>query len=291
MARITMVGCGLMGSALTQALMDKGHQITIVVRNPDKIRSLLDQGAAYQADLADALDSDFVIVNLPNHAVAMSVVSAVSDRLNGVNIINTTTSTPTEIEEFDEMVRKAGGRYLDCKIECYPAEVATENGFLVYSGDESLFQEAKEALSAMSEPLFLSRSVGTSAVVDMGAVLDLQFGIFYALLEGTALALQHNCDVNTFFDVVEMVMPALVAVTRRQMTEAFSDGIPAEYQDAKEASLDIEYHALQNVVDSVEQSGINATFSSTMLSMMKHQIDQGNGKKDIVAMMAEILKK
>ena len=286
--KITVVGCGIMGSSLINALMEKGNEVHIVDLNEKAAKPFVEKGALYSADLKDATDTEMIIVNLPNDNITLNVLKSID--LTGKKVVNTSTSTPNEAEEVGKYVVDNGGRYLDCKIECYPQEVGTENGFFVYSGEEALFSELKGTFTAFSdEPVYLGESVGASAVIDMGVAIILHCGIFFSSIEASALALKHNVDIKVLSDSIETIMPALTAVTVRQLRDALSNGIPEKYEDAKEASLAIEYHALENAVTSLRECGINGQLTEKMREMMSHQVEAGNGNKDFVVMMQEIL--
>lgn len=279
-----------MGTALAEAFMDKGHSLNIVVRRKEAIDSLLQRGATYCGDINEALESDLIILCLPNKSVAEGIIKQVEPgRLNNKKIINLTTSTPQEAISLKELVTGMGGRYLDGKIECYPAEVGPEKGYIVYSGDEEVFKEVYETLTALSgEPDFVSQEVAVAAVLDMSAVLDMQFAVFYSLMEGLALAMKHGCPVELFLDMAEGTTDGIISVFKRQIMESFANGIPETYEPAKEAALDIEYNALKSVVNSLKESGINASFSEHMLKMMRNTIADGHGDKDMVALMERV---
>lgn len=288
--KITVVGCGLMGSALINAFMNAGHELSIVDINKDAADKFVERGASYYQILDDALDSDFILLNLPNHEIVKSTIEGIApEKLKGTDFVNTTTSSPNEVEEIDGIIKSCGGRHLDAKIECYPQEVGPEAGFLVYSGDKKMYSDIQDALSALAkDSLFLSESVAMASVTDLSVAIDLHCAIFYSLLEGTALTLKHDCPVDKYFEMVEMIMPAILAVAKRQITDTFEKGIPFVYEDSKEASIDIEYHALCNAVEALEECGATPIISKPMQVVMKEFIENGNGKKDFAALMTLI---
>ncbi|MCU5120159.1 NAD(P)-binding domain-containing protein [Bacillus thuringiensis] len=74
MSKITVVGCGVMGSALIRAFMKAGHTINIVDKNPTVAKPFAAEGATFKLSLDDALDCDFVLLNLPDYKIAMQVI-------------------------------------------------------------------------------------------------------------------------------------------------------------------------------------------------------------------------
>lgn len=291
MSEVTLIGCGLMGSALAEALIAAGHDLHIVVRRKEPVQSLLDKGAQYFSHAGDTKKEGFTVLCLPDYNVVNNIINEMSvEDIEGRKFINTTTMTPSEAVKISKKIKSCRGKYLDAKIECYPAEVGPEQGYLVYSGDKELFDEAYDMLTAFSpEPIFISDKDAAAAVIDMAAVLNMQFAVFYSLIEGVALSLKHDCPLNDFFDMAANSVSGMVDVFRRQMMDAFENGIPEKYEDAKEASLAIEYHALESVVNSLKESGIKPHFSVNMLEIMKKSIDAGDADKDMVALMKHFL--
>ena len=293
MAIITVVGAGLMGSALINAFLNTGNRIKLVSTNPKTVEKFVGRDVEYAPTLDLALDSDFIVLCLPNHAIVEKVIkSCEPDALAGKKIVNTTTATPNEIKSICSYVIEKGGKYLDAKIECYPPEVGTSSGSMLYSGDEELFNEIQTILTSLSNnPLFVDRNPAAAAIVDVGVVVDFHCSIYLSMLESIALANKHEISVDKLLEVTQIIRPDFPKYMKRQLVNAFSNGIPEEYEDAKEATLNNEYNGLKTVVASMKEQGINPTFSGSMLKMMESAVNKGLGKKDIVAVMSEIIQK
>lgn len=286
MSRITVVGCGMMGSSLVRAFMQGGHELYVVDINEKALEPLEKEGAHAYSKLRDVPDTDFIVVNLPTSKISKEVVEPVD--LDGKIVINTTTSTPLEAVEMQKLVESKDGLYLDSKILCYPAEIGTEIGFIVYSGSKKVFDMVKEDLKSLSpEPMFLGEKVEAAAVADATAVGP-HYGMFFSVLESTALCIKHGFSVDEFLKMVEMLQPTLMEVVTRQVSSTFSN-FDGTYKDAQDATLDIELEGLKMFIRVLEQSNINAEYSKCMCKMMQSASDEGYGKKDIVAVMSQIL--
>ena len=72
---VSVLGLGLMGSALAEALLNAGHGVTVWNRTPGKAGSLTEKGANAAASAAEAFDaSDVILVCVTNHAAVMEIV-------------------------------------------------------------------------------------------------------------------------------------------------------------------------------------------------------------------------
>ena len=98
MAKVTCCGCGLMGSNLVDAFMNAGHDVTIVDLNEQAAQPFVARGAHYTKNLADALEADFILSNLPNDKIVRSVLEALpKGSLKGKIFVNTTSEVPSDV--------------------------------------------------------------------------------------------------------------------------------------------------------------------------------------------------
>ena len=292
MSRITIVGCGNMGSAITAAFMKNGHEMTIVDPNRAAAQRFVEQGAHYAESIDQDGGNDFILLNLPSKEIVMHVLEALPEGyLAGKKIVNTTTATPTDCREMCEYMISKGARCLDSKIECYPPEVGTELGFLTYCGDRALFDEIAETLVSLSpEPWFTGESYTTSAVLDIAAI-ETQYAMRYAILEGIGLAIKNGADIAPWLDMVELGNAGILQVSRRQFSKAFVEHTyDGTFEASSEASIAGDYHGLGVVRKAFEQSGMRTEFTQKMADMYKEAMDDGLGDREDVAIMYEILK-
>lgn len=289
MASITCVGCGIMGSALINALMNAGHEITVVDLNEATAAPFVNRGAKYSTQLSDALECDFVLLNLPDHSIAKKVIeSCPAEKINGLAIVNTTTSSPAQVKEIQKVVTGLGGLYLDSAIECYPAEIGPETGYLVYSGNKAVFDKARDALTALSpEPDYLGENVVASEIVDLGGV-GVHYGFVFSLLEGVALCIKNNYDVNEFIKSLDKIFPLMYQAATRQVVNELSN-YNGTFEDAKEASLNIETHGLETIIRAMHDSDVKTGFSDNMLRIMKQVIANGYGDKNQISIISSML--
>ena len=77
--RVSVIGLGLMGSALAEALLNAGHEVTVWNRTAAKAEPLTAKGARAAASAAEALAASGVtIVCLTNHAATMEALNGVT---------------------------------------------------------------------------------------------------------------------------------------------------------------------------------------------------------------------
>lgn len=168
MSKVTVVGCGVMGSCLVRALMNAGHEVVIVELNKAAADPFIEKGAQYSESLQDAPETDTVILNCPSHKVAKIVMGGCTkERLAGKYLINTTTCGPKDVEEMAEIAKNFEMSYLEAKIESYPQEVATERGYIMYSGSKEVYEKDCDVIKSFGKSTFLDEDPKAACVVDI----------------------------------------------------------------------------------------------------------------------------
>src|SRR5690349_20179060 len=97
MSEVTVIGLGLMGSALARAFVENGRPTTVWNRSPEKAAPLVEKGAVLAADAAMAVaDSPVVIMCVSNYTAAQQILSASETRFGGKLLVQLSTGTPQE---------------------------------------------------------------------------------------------------------------------------------------------------------------------------------------------------
>ncbi|MFZ5644755.1 MAG: NAD(P)-binding domain-containing protein [Bacillota bacterium] len=289
MSKITVVGCGVMGSSLVRAFMKAGHIVTIVEINPDAAKPFVDKGAAFKPTLDDALDCDFVLLNLPAHELAMQVVEQCKSKaIEGKIIVNTTTCTPSQAQFFGQMAKDKGVVALDSVIICYPSDIGTENGYLVYSGPKKAFDQIEESLKALSQPLYVGEDIRFSEIVEVSSSA-LQYGLYWFALLGSALCIRNNMPVSEYVKHIDAALPGACKLLVSSL-QAQLDPYSGKFSDATVASLDVHTHGLQVIMKTMEENNIDISVCKTMEAQMRAAIDAGFGKCDFEAAITQLLK-
>lgn len=258
MSKITCVGCGMMGSNLISAFMDKGHEITIVDVNEKAVQPYVARGAKFEPKLANALDSKFVIFSVPNYTISTAILDGCPEgSLKDKIIINTSSGVPSEVLALEKYVKERGGHYIDSTILTYQGEVGTEYGYLLYSGEEKAFREVEADLYALSNPpIFLGENTSVAAeIVDL-VVITAHFGFPYSPLEGIARCLQYGYDIEKYLDEMANMLPFLAKSVREQAAKLNLTGVDAEDVDK----------VCQTMTDAMDEAGVSERLNADWLA-------------------------
>lgn len=288
MNEITIVGCGVMGSALINAMMIAGFDVNIVDINEDAAKPFVERGASYAKDLNGSKETEAIILNLPSHPIAKSVIEAADKpRLKDKILIDTTTGTPAEVKSMKMIADERDMIFLDGKIAHYPPEVGPDTGYLVYSGNKAAFDKTENILNSMGKAVFLGEEITRAAVLDL-AVLAVHFGAFATLVESAAFSIKNNYPIPQLVEQTKKILPIMLAGNLRSIEAQLSD-YTGEFDDANECALEIETHAVEAIINAFNADGVKAPISEAIHELFESGVKNGYGKKDMIAVIEELI--
>lgn len=285
---ITMVGCGVMGSTLIGAMMDAGLEVTIIDLNEKAAQKHIANGAKFAKSLNDIELSDVILFNLPMHKTAYNVLTGCDkNKLKGKMLIDTTTSTPAEVEALQKKALEIGMKYLDAKLEVYPGDIGRDTGYVVYSGGKDVFDNAKNALDAIGQAVYLGEDVVGASVTDL-AVLEVHFAAIAALIEASAFGIKNNYSVPQLMEQIEKILPIMIKGNFRAFAEQL-ENYTGKFEEASACTLNIETTAAETIVRAMKESGIKTPCGDAVVKMFNDGIEHGYGDKDVVAVVNDLL--
>jgi 3-hydroxyisobutyrate dehydrogenase-like beta-hydroxyacid dehydrogenase len=206
---VTVLGLGLMGSALAQALLDDGRTVTVWNRSRAKAEPLVAKGAVEAESAAAAVSaSPLVIVCLSVYANAEEILTG--DVLSGRTIVQLTNGTPREARALADRVAGHGARYVDGGIMAVPQMIGGPGALILYSGDEEGFGQHRDALAVMGRPQFLGGDPGLASLFDL-ALLDAMYGMFAGFHHAVALIRSEKVAATEFEPMVTAWLTAMMA--------------------------------------------------------------------------------
>lgn len=149
MSKVSVLGCGRMGSALIEALATADTPVTIWNRTRDKAEALAGPQVTVADTVADALAaSPTTFICLSNYDDAQTVLDGYQEQLVDTTIVQLSSGRPDEAEALAEFVTTAGGAYVDGVILGHPEVVGTDDLLVYYAGDSAAFEEIRTLLEA-----------------------------------------------------------------------------------------------------------------------------------------------
>ncbi len=274
--RIGFIGLGLMGSAMVQRLLDRGHGVTVLGnRARTNIEAAVARGAV-EAGSARELAAECDIVML-----CMGTSEQVESRMRGPDgviaglrsgavVIDFGTSLPASTRALGAEVAEAGGTYLDAPLGRTPAHATDGKLNIMGAGDKAAFDRVRPVLDDLGENVFHLGPLGAGHTIKL-------INNFFAMTTANAMA-------------EAFAMADMAGVPRQGLYDVLSAGpnhsgmmdfIKAQAIDGKPDALAFSVrNALKDVgyyVRMVEEAGASSLMAVGALSALREAEAAGRG--------------
>ena len=212
MTDVSILGTGLMGSAIARALLRQGMSVTVWNRTPDKAEALRVDGATVAATATEALRASpvsvFVIFSYDN--VREIVETALVDGPVG-QIVNLVTGKPSDGTDLATWASDRGLEVIDGAILAYPDGIGEADSVLVYAGNAALWSERRDLLTLLGgASTYLGDDMALANTMDH-VVLNFVTTTQTALFETLAYAQRAGLDVAVASAFLEQFVPMIGA--------------------------------------------------------------------------------
>jgi 3-hydroxyisobutyrate dehydrogenase-like beta-hydroxyacid dehydrogenase len=235
-------------------------------------------GASAASSLSHAFEaSSIIVVCIDNYDLSRRLVSEndLGQYLSGRTLIQLTTGTPKEAREFEQFIHGFDCEYLDGAIMVYPEGIGTEDGQLLFSGPQEIYNRCLSILSCLSGDLrYLGSNISGAAALDM-ALLTQDLCSSIGVIHGALICESENISVGEFADTFPE------GSNERNRLEI----IQSDKYDDTGATLAVWNKAFQRVQTQAQDSEINGEVPDFISSLLKRALAAGYGEEDIVSIM------
>ena len=200
MARIALLGTGLLGSAIGRRLLEQGHTLKVWNRTPEKCQTLLEAGAEALSSLADsARDCDTVISVLRDGPASAAVLQELGD-LHGSCVMGMGTLAIDESQALEQQISEQNGHYLEAPVLGSRPEALKGSLLVMAGGTPELFERQRPILETLSAEPRLMGPVGSGmasklALNQLIASLTHGFSLAMRLVQAQGVAVEEFMDV------------------------------------------------------------------------------------------------
>ncbi len=277
--KVAVIGLGLMGSALAEALLKRDDQVTVWNRSRPKCERLKGMGAAVATSVADAAEaSDLTIVCLTDHTASCAVVMTddVVSALKGKSLVQVTTVTRQQSCELADWARGNNIEYLDGAIMGLPQRILDNDCIVAYSGSQHVFATHTDIFNALGgNPKFVGEQPGTAPAFET-ARFSYTYGGFLAYFHGAAICHALDLPIQLYVDVITDALPARGATVR-----TFGEKMAKRNHEEPGATLDVHAGAYRHVVDLSEELAVDAALPKFMLDYFERGLASGYGQQEL----------
>lgn len=221
---VAVLGCGLMGAALARNFAAQGLKTAAWNRSPEKAEALAPDGVDPVRDIAEAVGSaNLVVACTATYETTRTSLEGITDWA-GTTLVNIGTGTPTDAVEMESWATERGARYLDGAILCYPQQVGTDEGMILFSGSSEAWATHEQALMTTgSYSTLVSENIKAASVLDAAVVGGFYSAALNAYVEAVTYALAEGIEPETINAISELSFGTLAGHGRQAVAAIVSD--------------------------------------------------------------------
>jgi 3-hydroxyisobutyrate dehydrogenase-like beta-hydroxyacid dehydrogenase len=278
MSDITVIGLGLMGTALARTILRAGHELTVWNRSAEKMRPFIDDGVAAEPDMASAIiASPVILICIDNYTVTDAILSSdeIEPLVAGRTIVQLSTGTPREVRESAEWMKAHDISYLDGAILCGPSDIGTDTSQILLSGSEAAYERTGRLLECLGGTVrYLGTNVCAASVLDLAWLCE-RYGQFLAVTHAARLCESEGVGVDVYATVLE----------KESQIRNYANVIHSSDFENCTATLGVWEAALQRIQAQGQDAGINTDFPDFMHSFFEKAISAGYGEEHVMALV------
>ncbi len=182
MARIAVLGTGLMGARMARNLLQAGHEVAAWNRSPAKARALAGDGAQASDSAAEAvMGADFVITMLSDGTATGAMIgdNAVTDALReGAVWLDMSSIKPEEARAQAAHLQGLGFAHLDAPVSGGTKGAEAGSLAIMVGGEAAVFERAAPVFAAMGRPVHVGPAgAGQLAKLANQAIVAVTIGV------------------------------------------------------------------------------------------------------------------
>lgn len=283
--KIGVIGLGLMGSALADALLDRGCDLVVWNRSSQKCERYADVGVTVALSAENAASQvDVLVVCLSDYEACIEVLEAdlVGASLKGKVLVLLGTMSGDDSLRTAEWADTHGIGYLDGSILGYPGDVRKQECMIAYSGPQALFESCATELEAMGgKARHIGEKIGTAPLFDK-AVYSFYYAHCLALCHGAAMCVAMGAPLEIFLETLAIDWEShdskmLGMIIKRDYTE-------------EECTMQVHAAAYSHVLPLSEKLGIDPSLPKVVSDCFDMAASKGYGGSELPALF-EILGK
>ena len=201
--QVSLIGTGLMGTAMAERLMTLGHDVVAYNRTEEKCTALQQQGALRARSAAEAIEaSKCTILTLADApAIQEALFATGNPNVQNRTIIQMGTIAPSESIALGREIRTGIGDYFEAPVLGSLAEAKTGRLLVMVGGTVEQMERWHEVLKCFCEEPLLVGPIGQAAALKL-ALNQLIAAHVTAFSLSLGLVQRSGVEVETFMNVL-----------------------------------------------------------------------------------------
>jgi len=280
MKTITVIGLGIMGTALARALLNNDYRVTVWNRSPGKSDALEAEGATIAVTCTEAVAaSSTVIICIKSHSDTRTQLESV-DSLAGKQIIELSTGSAPDAQSLYQWVIEQGAECLIGMICTFPRGIGEQDLTIVTVGSDSLWNDSKDLLKVLAgKSSYIGDEIGSLAILYSALFLPRQ-GFMFGMIYGALLCKKAGLPMDTYVEQLPLTIKVV-----HDYYDVFASTVPSGDYSNPQASINTYVAAFADTLSSFNDNGANGEFPELMAKLVNMGADAGLGEKQITSLI------
>jgi 3-hydroxyisobutyrate dehydrogenase-like beta-hydroxyacid dehydrogenase len=282
---VGVLGTGLVGSAITELLIESGVSVIVWNRTQSKTEPLVAQGAIRAETPSEVGQKcDYVFISVMTTDIVINLCEGKDGLLNTDHppkyILDTTTGDPDETITLAKRLSKKGISFLDATISGSSKQIRDRQALYMVGGDKEAFEECENLLNLVTDQYVYMGASGSGSKAKLASNVILGLNRL-ALAEGLVFAEQLGLDLEVFLSVLKKSPAYSVAMDAKGDKMIHEDFSPQSriHQHHKDLSLILKY---------ANALGQDMPLTKVHFDILESAISAGDGNLDNSAVIREI---
>ncbi len=271
---IGLIGIGLLGSALAERLLAKGHRVVGFDTNTDRRAALSGFGGLAVADAADVVRKcSTLFLSLPTSDTVSALLEQLEPEFQpGQIVIDTTTGDPAQMVTIGTTLKRWGVNYVEALVAGSSAQVKAGQVVLFVGGEDEAVANAKTLFTAITATYFHLGTVGTASRFKL--VHNLVLGLHRAVLaEGLTFATSLGIDPAKALRILQQTPAASTVMETKGQRMITGDFVP-------QARLSQHLKDVTLILAESRSNGCHTPLSQLHQTLLEQAEDLGFGDAD-----------
>jgi 3-hydroxyisobutyrate dehydrogenase-like beta-hydroxyacid dehydrogenase len=280
---VSVIGLGVMGSALARTLLNNGYRVTVWNRTRVKAEPLVSNGALLAHDAAAAVSaSPIVLVCVEDYQVTRSILGTeeIARALAGRVLVELSSGTPLDARDAAAWARERSVDYLDGAIMATPSQIGRPDTPIFVSGAETAFRRSEPVLKMLAGNLiYMGESVGSAAAWDL-ATLSCLFGAILGFFHGARIFESESLRVGDLGSMIANISPVLGEMIKHAGEVIQTGTFNRPQSSVKTCTVGFELFMKQ-----AREATITSEFPTFGLEIFKKAMDAGYAEEEVAAVI------
>jgi 3-hydroxyisobutyrate dehydrogenase-like beta-hydroxyacid dehydrogenase len=280
MKSVTVIGLGPMGSAMADAYLRAGYDVTVWNRTPARADELVTQGARRAGSVAAALAAnELVVLSLTDYdAMDAILAQAPEAALAGRTLANLTSDTPDRARRAAAWLAGRGAVQITGGVQVPPPGIGTPDAMTYYSGPEDAVEAHRAALEVLTGIDYLGADHGLAALYYQIGI-DMFWTALLGYLHGQAVAEANGISAEAFLP------RAVKTMDLRYFLEFYAPRIAAGHHEGDVDRVSMGVASLEHVLRTTQESGVDDSLPAAALEIFRRGVTAGHGQDSLTSLL------